>query len=364
MDWLGLFPKQRGWAVKEWIENLKFWTEVDGFEELRLNIVQSSLNVKQQVDWWKLLPDGSKDSWDHAEGELFNRFIPKDEHQQELRVMWRSESLKQHVGESSRAFGEKISRISQEMTSPPDMSEKIFKFRSGLIPAIRKRLTLSNYLDLEQWIEAAELAEADLLLESKGTTELTDGLLKDHQSGNHLINYHEGLQQEVISGAGVLALGITETESVQKPSSESKDEMLKSMQLKISNLEKEVSQYKKSEESKALTRAYEFPFRTKSESPEPRDESDLHWKRRNNNQQKWNKPKVQRYRSQRENNAKRVKRENKFGDVYCGRCRMNNHSQNDCWYNRYCKSCNKRGHYDEECGFRLQKNWKTTRFQG
>jgi len=56
MDRLGPFPRQRGWAVKEWIENLKFWTEVDGFEELRLNIFQSSLNVKQQVDWCKLLP--------------------------------------------------------------------------------------------------------------------------------------------------------------------------------------------------------------------------------------------------------------------------------------------------------------------
>ena len=43
MDRLGLFPKQRGWAVKEWIENLKFWTEVDGFEELRLNIFESNL---------------------------------------------------------------------------------------------------------------------------------------------------------------------------------------------------------------------------------------------------------------------------------------------------------------------------------
>ena len=91
--------------------------------------------------------------------------------------MWRNETLKQLVGESTRAFGEKIARIAGEMTNPPDVAGKVFKFRTGLIPAIRKRLTLANYPDMEQWIVAAELAEADLLLESKGTTELTNGLL-------------------------------------------------------------------------------------------------------------------------------------------------------------------------------------------
>ena len=65
--------------------------------------------------------------------------------------------MKQRVGESSRAFGEKIMRIAEEMTHPPDVSENIFKFRTGLISSIRKRLTLANYPDLEQWIGAAEL---------------------------------------------------------------------------------------------------------------------------------------------------------------------------------------------------------------
>ena len=67
MDRLGPFPSQRGWVVKEWIENLKFWTEVDGYEELRLNIFQSSLDKKQQVDWWKTLPAAVKDTWEQAE---------------------------------------------------------------------------------------------------------------------------------------------------------------------------------------------------------------------------------------------------------------------------------------------------------
>ena len=108
MDRLGSFPSQKGWVIKELIENLKFWIEVDGYEELRLNIFQSSLDKKQQVDWWKTLPAAVKDTWEHAEPEIFKRFIPTQEYQQELRVMWRNETLKQLVGESTRAFGEKI----------------------------------------------------------------------------------------------------------------------------------------------------------------------------------------------------------------------------------------------------------------
>ena len=47
-----------------------------------------------------------------------------------------------------------------------DEEEKTLKFRTGLISSIRKRLTLGDYNTLEQWINAAEHAEKDLLLES------------------------------------------------------------------------------------------------------------------------------------------------------------------------------------------------------
>ena len=111
-------------------------------------------------------------------------------------MMWCGDILKQHLGESTRVFGEKISRVAAEMTNPPDESEQILKFRTGVIPAIRKRITLGNFNTLEQWIQTAELAEKDLLLESSGTTELTIGLLKDNQSGKHLVSYHKGLNQD------------------------------------------------------------------------------------------------------------------------------------------------------------------------
>ena len=79
MDRLGPFPNAKGWIVKEWVENMKFWTEVDGYEDLRLNIFKSSLDRKHNVDWWRNLPDGSKDSWEHAEPEIMKRFVPQDD---------------------------------------------------------------------------------------------------------------------------------------------------------------------------------------------------------------------------------------------------------------------------------------------
>ena len=177
IDRLGPFPSSKGWMVREWLEKLKFWTEEDGFEDLRRNIFKSSLDKKHSVDWWRRLPDASKDTWDHAEVEIVKRFVPVEEYQQELRTMWRGDTLKQNLGESSRSFGEKLQRVGAEMIPAPEVQEMIFKFRTGLIPSIRKRLTLGNYVSLEKWIGMAELAEKDLLLVSKGTTELTSGLL-------------------------------------------------------------------------------------------------------------------------------------------------------------------------------------------
>jgi len=222
MDRLGPFPSIKGWLVKEWLENLKFWTEEDGYEDLRLNIFKSSLDKKQSVDWWRNLPAGARDTWEHAEPEILRRFIPTEEYQQELRMMWRGELLKQQMGESVRSFGEKIARVAAEMIAPPDDAEKILKFRTGLIATIRKRLTLGNYATLDEWIGAAELAEKDLLLESNGTTELTSGLLKDNNSGKHLLSYHEGLLENDTPIAGVLSIGITESK-IEKPKSDERE---------------------------------------------------------------------------------------------------------------------------------------------
>ena len=80
---------------------------------------------------------------------------------------------------------------------------------------------------------AAELAEADLLLESRGTTELTIGLLKDHHSGEHLISYHEGLHQDTVPTAGVLALDSTNADKKAKDSNDDKEDILRVMQMKI-----------------------------------------------------------------------------------------------------------------------------------
>jgi len=188
------------------------------------------------------------------------------------------------------------------MTNPPDVAEKNFKFRTGLIPAIRKRLTLANYPDMEQWIVAAELAEADLLLESKGTTELTNGLLKDHQSGKHLINYHEGLQQEATPLCGVLALGISETQSPK----EDKDATLKLMQKKIEQLEAEMTRMKHEGEP----RDQAFPFRSQN--------NQHHQQKSGPATQKQAKPnpnfgKAKRHRSQHKNSTKKTKRESQKG---------------------------------------------------
>jgi len=102
MDRLGRLPSAKGWLIKEWIENLKFWTEEDGYVDLRLNIFKSSLDKKEHVDWWKGLADASNDTWEHAEPEIFRRFILVDEYQQELRTMWRGDVLRQQLGESTR----------------------------------------------------------------------------------------------------------------------------------------------------------------------------------------------------------------------------------------------------------------------
>jgi hypothetical protein len=39
--------------------------------------------------------------------------------------MWRSDELKPKLGESSRAFGKKLSRVAAEMLNPPDVQEMI-----------------------------------------------------------------------------------------------------------------------------------------------------------------------------------------------------------------------------------------------
>jgi hypothetical protein len=93
MERLGAFPSVKGWRVKEWLSNLKFWTEEDGYEDIKLNIFKSSLNSKQQIDWWRNLPAASKDTWEHAEPHILERFVPTAEYQQELRSMWRSNEI-------------------------------------------------------------------------------------------------------------------------------------------------------------------------------------------------------------------------------------------------------------------------------
>ena len=341
MDRLGPFPNTKGWIVKEWVENMKFWTEVDGYEDLRLNIFKSSLDRKHNVAWWRNLPDGSKDSWEHAEPEIMKRFVPQDDYQQELRMMWRGETLRQHIGESIRAFGEKILRVAGEMASPPDEAERILKFRMGIIPSIRKRLTLAAYEHLEQWVIAAELAEKDLLLESKGTTELTNGLLKDDHTSNYLINYHEGLNQEEKTMTGVLTLGVKETTEPEKKQDQEKDSVIAALNDRIKQLESAVSTKKNQAKNKQKV----FPF--KRQNPPANFSSQ--------NQPK-PQPTFKRFRNEREIAQNRLRREN-IG-VWCNRCRKGNHSLEDCWYNKYCSKCDKKGHTDQECYSGKERNWK------
>ena len=51
MERIGPFPCAKSWMIKEWVENLKFRKEEDGYEDLRLNIFKASMDKKSSVDW-------------------------------------------------------------------------------------------------------------------------------------------------------------------------------------------------------------------------------------------------------------------------------------------------------------------------
>ena len=248
--------------------------------------------------------------------------------------MWRGDNLKQTLGESTRSFGEKLQRVATEMSPSPDEQEMIFKFRTGMIATIRKRLTLGKYATLEEWIEVAELAEKDLLLESKGTTELTSGLLKDEQSGKHLINYHEGLQQEAAPLAGVLALGVSETGISEKSKDNSKENEIKALKQKINLLEADAER----RTSEQIPREQAFPFKGKTQFPKGNNSNNSNnFKNQNdrnlqhsNNQSKSGQT-FKRFRNEREIAANKERRTNPRNGKYCDGCRRGNHNLDECW---------------------------------
>jgi hypothetical protein len=315
MDRLGPFPVEKGWMVKEWVSNLKFWTDQDGFEDLRVNIFTSSLDKRQHIDWWRGLPDASKDTWDHMEVAIFERFVPTDDYQQELRTMWRSSDLKQQIGESVQAYAEKILRITSEMVNPPDENEKIFQFRIGLIPSIRKRLTLGDFNTMADWVHTAVLAEKDLLLDCKGTTELTNGLLNDNISGKHLISYHEGLKDQSPS-VGVLALNEKEKQVVNNEDVlKQKEDLIVALNAKIKQLESNKQRnvgknqnVKGNPTNKGKSQSFPYPNRGEENQSEDKGSS------------------IKRFRNDRE----KQNRQEASGNLYCNRCRKRNHNTNDC----------------------------------
>ena len=50
--------------------------------------------------------------------------------------------------------------------------------------------------------------------------------------------------------------------------------------------------------------------------------------------------------------------------MYCERCQKNNHNTTDCFFNKYCSGCDRKGHTFDECRnrgqqhFGREKNWK------
>ena len=128
--------------------------------------------------WYTGLDDEVKESLDQTFEALFEEFVPRAAFQAELEKEYLK--LRHNRGQSVNEFGRDLMLVVGEMDDPPSMAKQIIHFKKGLLPSIKRKMEIREYLDLADIITQAKLVEADCIneLSEEFDSGLTKGMFK------------------------------------------------------------------------------------------------------------------------------------------------------------------------------------------
>ena len=175
---IGEFSGVTGWKCKLWAHKFRHTCE---YFQLSASIQRQTFAACMEGDalrWYTGLDDEVKESLDQTFEALFEEFVPRAAFQAELEKEYLK--LRHNRGQSVNEFGRDLMLVVGEMDDPPSMAKQIIHFKKGLLPSIKRKMEIREYLDLADIITQAKLVEADCIneLSEEFDSGLTKGMFK------------------------------------------------------------------------------------------------------------------------------------------------------------------------------------------